>query len=91
MTSRNRTSPSPRDNVIFELGFFMSRLGRARTLLLVPKTDVKLPSDFKGLTPISYNKGKNAAELPVALGPTIDRITSLIRQLGVRSSIAPVR
>lgn len=91
LTSRNKTAPAPRDNVIFELGFFMSRLGRARTLLLVPKTEVKLPSDFKGLTPISYQAGKTPSEMPVALGPTIDRIAGLIKRLGVRSSITQAR
>jgi predicted nucleotide-binding protein len=91
LTSRSRTSPAPRDNVIFELGFFMSRLGRPRTMLLVPKTDVKLPSDFKGLTPISYRTGAGASELPIALGPTIDRIAAVVKRLGVRSSITQTR
>ncbi len=90
--SRDRQSAIPRDNVLFELGFFMSRLGRLRTLLLVPKNeDVKLPSDFKGLTPILYQKGRKTADLAIALGPCIDRIDGLVKQLGVRSSIAIVR
>lgn len=92
VTSRHKTAPTPRDNVIFELGFFMSRLGRARTLLLVPKSEnVKLPSDFKGLTPIAYSKGMNTRDLPIALGPTVDRISALVKQLSVRSSIVAVR
>jgi CRP/FNR family transcriptional regulator, cyclic AMP receptor protein len=53
--------------------------------------DVKLPSDFKGLTPIPYDKGKTAKDMSVALGPTADRISSLVKQLGVRSSIAMAR
>jgi CRP/FNR family cyclic AMP-dependent transcriptional regulator len=90
--SRHRTSAAPRDNVIFELGFFMSRLGRRRTILLVPRViDVKLPSDFKGLMPISYEKGTSAKGLSIALGPTIDRICSLIAELGVRASLTLAR
>jgi predicted nucleotide-binding protein len=90
--SRDRQSATPRDNVLFELGFFMSRLGRSRTLLLVPRNEeVKLPSDFKGLTPIFYQKSRKAADLSIALGPCIDRITGLVKQLGVRSSLATVR
>jgi len=86
--SRHRATAVPRDNVIFELGFFMSRLGRRRTVLLVPRVlDVKLPSDFKGLTPISYDRGTSAKDLPTALGPTIDRICRLITELGVRASL----
>jgi predicted nucleotide-binding protein len=90
--SRDVPSTAPRDNVIFELGFFMSRLGRHRTLLLLPRLqDVKLPSDFKGLTPIAYSKGASSKDLSVALGPTIDRIAGLIRDLGVRSSLVEVK
>lgn len=90
--SRDRLSSTPRDNVIFELGFFMSRLGRHRTLLLVPQNEeVRLPSDFKGLTPLSYRTGATSRDLPVALGPVIDRISGLISDLGVRSSLMEVK
>ncbi|MGO4687240.1 TIR domain-containing protein [Brevundimonas sp. 2YAF1] len=89
---RDRLSTTPRDNVIFELGFFMSRLGRHRTLLLVPQAeDVRLPSDFKGLTPLPYRTGQTSRELPIALGPVIDKISGLIADLGVRSSLAEAK
>ncbi len=86
--SRKSESAAPRDNVIFELGFFMSRLGRKRTILLVPKMgeDLKLPSDFKGLTPIMYTPltGK-AGEVPgQVLGNTIYELEQKIVQLGCR-------
>lgn len=86
--SRERTQSTPRDNVIFELGFFMSRLGRARTLLLVPRgEDVKLPSDFKGLTPLVYAQPKPNDEPSTALGPVIYQIKRRLRELGVRKTI----
>jgi predicted nucleotide-binding protein len=86
--SRDRTQATVRDNVIFELGFFMSRLGRARSLLLVPRgTDVKLPSDFKGLTPIGYSKVGPGEDMPLILGPTIDEIGNIIKKKGVRASL----
>lgn len=89
--SRDRNQATVRDNVIFELGFFMSRLGRARSLLLVPRgTDVKLPSDFKGLTPIGYNKGEAGDDLPVMLGPAIDEIGNIIKKKGVRASLVEI-
>jgi predicted nucleotide-binding protein len=90
--SRDRKSSTPRDNVIFELGFFMSRLGRHRTLLLVPRAeDVKLPSDFKGLTPLPYNRAATPKDLPVAMGPVTDRISAVITDMGVRASLVEVR
>jgi predicted nucleotide-binding protein len=86
--SRDRYQSTPRDNVIFELGFFMSRLGRARTLLLVPRgEDLKLPSDFKGLTPLAYVQPKPGEEPSIALGPVIYQIKRRIRELGVRKAM----
>lgn len=86
--SRHRQASVPRDNVIFELGFFMSRLGRKRTLLLVPRgEDVQLPSDFKGLTPLSYKVGSENERLASALGPTIYRIKGILKEHGVRKRL----
>ena len=86
--SRRNESVAPRDNVIFELGFFMSRLGRKRTILLVPmmEADLKLPSDFKGLTPIMYTPlSAKPGEVPgqVLANPTYE-LEQKILQLGCR-------
>ncbi len=86
--SRRNQSSAPRDNVIFELGFFMSRLGRQRTFLLVPQmdSDLKLPSDFKGMTPITYPAltGK-VGEVPgQVLHAPIYQLELKIQQLGCR-------
>lgn len=90
--SRHRQQATVRDNVIFELGFFMSRLGRSRTLLLVPRgEDVKLPSDFKGLTPITYRNEGKGRDLAVALGPTIDQIYNIVEEKGVRASLVETK
>ena len=86
--SRDKEGRVPRDNVIFELGFFMSRLGRGRTFLLVPRgSDVKLPSDFKGLTPISYVADGIGQSLTRSLAPTVDRLETVMKERGVRASI----
>jgi CRP/FNR family transcriptional regulator, cyclic AMP receptor protein len=90
--SRDKTAITPRDNVIFELGFFMSRLGRARTLLLVPRgKDLKLPSDFKGMTPIEYKPEEPGVDQSVTLATAVDRIKKIIRKAGVRSSFFQTR
>jgi CRP/FNR family cyclic AMP-dependent transcriptional regulator len=40
--SRGASAHAPRDNVIFELGFFMGRLGRQRALLVEPRGEAPL-------------------------------------------------
>ncbi len=45
----------PRDNVVFELGATMARMGTQKTFLLVPTSPpVTLPTYFKGIGPLHY-------------------------------------
>jgi hypothetical protein len=62
--SRGDTQKSPRDNVLFECGLFMGRLGRERTFIVCDRsTQMKLPSDLAGVSLISYD-GKRMADAP---------------------------
>ena len=53
-TSRDEGFDSPRDNVVFEFGLFMGRLGKFRTLILLEK-GAKLPSDMSGIHVSEYS------------------------------------
>jgi predicted nucleotide-binding protein len=80
--SRGKEWPSPRDNVIFELGLFMGRLGKERAILMEPRDkDVKLPSDLAGITtiPYCYSKGRDAAAV---MAPACNALRDHIQQLG---------
>jgi CRP/FNR family transcriptional regulator, cyclic AMP receptor protein len=84
-SSRGQIGFAPRDNVIFELGFFIGRLGRKRTFLLEPRgEEVKLPTDLAGLTTIVYRYG-DSKTLPSLLGPTCHRMRKIINELGPRT------
>jgi predicted nucleotide-binding protein len=77
-----------RDNVIFELGLFMGRLSRHRTILVHPKKQgLKLPSDFHGLTMASFEPGPTN-ELSARLGPACTQIRTIVKNLGVRKFIS---
>ncbi len=83
--SRKITSPTLRDNVVFELGLFMGHLTRHRAILLHPRIDgLKLPSDLQGLTVASYAAG-STEDLSARLTPACHQIRKLIQSLGVRT------
>lgn len=80
--SRGKDWPSPRDNVVFELGLFMGKLGRQRAILMEPREEkVKLPSDLSGITTIPYRfeSGKDAASL---IASACDKLRQHIVGLG---------
>jgi CRP/FNR family cyclic AMP-dependent transcriptional regulator len=86
--SRGTRSHTLRDNVVFELGLFMGKLTRHRTVLVHPKTDdLKLPSDLHGLTMASYLPGK-PEDLAARLGPACTQIRAIVARLGVRKFIS---
>lgn len=67
--------PRARQNVVFELGFFMGLVGRARVAVLYEQ-HVELPSDINGLVYIALDeagawKGKLASEIDHS-GITVD-------------------
>ncbi|HZG18850.1 MAG TPA: TIR domain-containing protein [Herbaspirillum sp.] len=79
---RGKDWPVPRDNVIFELGLFMGRLGKDRAILMEPRDHgVKLPSDLSGITtvPYRYEPGEDMAAL---IAPACNQIRDHIKRLG---------
>ena len=81
MLFRSDTAPSPRDNVIFELGLFIGRIGRRRSFLVEPRgEEAKLPSDLSGITSITYKYDRK--DLAAALGPACKRVRDIIKELG---------
>ena len=76
-TSRGAETPSPRDNVIFELGLAYGALGRARTFMVRERgQSVKLPSDLLGVQAIEFKPGA-----PQDLAPRIATVAHELRQL----------
>jgi len=80
---RGKSNQVARDNVIFELGMFVGRLGTERTFFLVPDdtTDLHLPSDLAGVTPGRYESGRRDNNWPAALNPACLQIRFAMERL----------
>jgi Predicted nucleotide-binding protein containing TIR-like domain len=79
LQSRGEVKPVARDNVLFELGMFIGKLGRKKAFTIHPgKKAVSLPSDLNGVTTAPYEPTEK--NLAAALGPVANRIRTAIRQ-----------
>lgn len=84
VVSRDTTSDAPRDNIVFELGFFMGALGHSRTFLVYPRgIDIKIPTDLAGITPLTYEQ-RPQCDLPSAIAPACNQLRNLILKAGPR-------
>ncbi|MGT4069295.1 UNVERIFIED_CONTAM: nucleotide-binding protein [Aeromonas hydrophila] len=78
---------SVRDNVLFELGLFIGKLGRERCFIVAPRgneEDIHLPSDLLGITPALYEPNRQDKNLVAAVGPAATKITRQIKSLSKR-------
>ena len=71
-----------RDNVVFELGLFVGRLGQDRTFVVLPSgvEGFHLPSDLAGLTYATYNPSRTDGNLEAAMGPACNHVRTAIRK-----------
>lgn len=86
--SRGARQRTMRDNVLFELGLFMGKLTRFRTILVHPRVqDLKLPSDLQGLTLVPYESG-DPATIASRVASACTQIRGVIATRGVRTFTA---
>ncbi|MFL0413644.1 TIR domain-containing protein [Sphingomonas sp. 179-A 2A2 NHS] len=84
LVSRGTEHKVPRDNVHFEYGISVGRLGRERSFLLVEAdTGVRLGSDLAGLTTLRY-KGASADQMERSVAKACDQARERIEFIGVR-------
>lgn len=74
--------PAARDNVVFELGLFIGRLGRNHSFILMPKelADFHLPTDLLGISTATFQPPSRSDRLQAALGPACHDIRAAIRK-----------
>ncbi|GEP57353.1 hypothetical protein RSO01_45190 [Reyranella soli] len=87
---RNKNYRTVRDNVIFELGLFVGRLGPDRCFLIVPKgiDEFHLPTDLLGVTPSTFDPKRRDKNMLAALGPAINKVRRAVSKKGVLKALA---
>jgi hypothetical protein len=77
-----------RDNVLFELGLFMGKLGRERVFFIVPEAleKLRLPSDLHGVSSSSFDPDLDPK---AAMASAYLDIISAIRKYGIRQDRVP--
>ncbi|WP_437605868.1 TIR domain-containing protein [Sorangium sp. So ce834] len=83
--TRGARSPTPRDNVTFELGLLMGALGRERTFMvrLRDERDLKLPSDLVGIKALEIAPGPET-DLPSRVAPAMNEFRTIVSRLRCR-------
>jgi CRP/FNR family transcriptional regulator, cyclic AMP receptor protein len=83
--ARGTRTPTPRDNIVFELGLLMGALGRERTFMvrLRDERDLKLPTDLLGVKALEILPGSEA-DLPSRVAPAANELRTIISRLRCR-------
>lgn len=83
---RGNVSDTVRDNVIFELGLFIGKLGKRRCFIVMPDNiDFHIPTDLVGVTPAKYSGERDKSEIAAALGPACHEIRHAMKLQGLHN------
>lgn len=79
---REHEKVQPRDNVLFECGMFMGRLGRRKVFLVAPRNvpDLHTATDLLGIIATTYEPKDLVANVYAALGPACSDIMNAIKE-----------
>lgn len=77
---RNSEQLTVRDNVVFELGLCIGRLGAKRSFILLPKSsNLRIPSDLLGVNTATFDPNRSDEDLVAALGPACTKIRKALK------------
>lgn len=85
---RREAKQVTRDNVVFELGLFIGRLGSERCFVLAPgkASNLHLPTDLLGLTPATYDGERVDGNIVAGLGTACNTLRRVIKRIGTRGA-----
>lgn len=83
---RNEQKTVVRDNIIFEFGLFLGKLGKDRVSFLIPRNteNFHLPTDLIGITPGTYDNSR-IDNLNSSLEPFCNKIRKKLNQFSIMS------
>lgn len=77
---RDQKYSTVRDNVIFELGIFIGKLGQSNVFYVIPDIEtIHLPTDLLGVNPGKYNSRRSDGNILAALGPFCNQVRSQLK------------
>lgn len=84
---RDNSYKAVRDNLIFELGLFIGRLGIEKVYFLIPRSiqNLHLPTDILGITPGTYDDIREDGNLQASLGPFCNQIRKTLKSFTVEN------
>jgi len=86
---RKKEYQTVRDNVIFELGMFIGKLGRNRSFIIMPDKPVfHIPTDLLGVTPGKYDTSRTDGSYQAATGPVCHQIRTQIKKVGLLQTMS---
>jgi hypothetical protein len=78
---------SPRDNVLFELGVFLSFLSPDKTFVVTSQPDVRLPSDLAGLTVAQLEENRSDQNVDAMVSTACHKIRTAMRSVQAQSRV----
>ncbi|SDL33389.1 Predicted nucleotide-binding protein containing TIR-like domain-containing protein [Paenibacillus sp. OK060] len=90
---RGNEQKTVRDNVLFEMGLFMGRLGRNRVFGFKPNdAEIHIASDLLGLNILSYENNRSDKNLAAGTGSACNEVRNKMKKEGVlheNTEVAP--
>ncbi|MBC3539257.1 TIR domain-containing protein [Rufibacter sediminis] len=87
LTIRAEQKKVVRDNVIFELGLFIGKIGKERCYIVKPRgVDLHLPTDLLGMTTADYEPNRSDNDLTSAVNVACNKIKREVERLGLLNS-----
>jgi hypothetical protein len=86
LTLRGKKYSSVRDNVLFELGLFIGKLGRERTFIVIPDNaqskNLRIPTDLLGITLGTFENNRQDKNLISATSSFSTQVKTAMSRLG---------